>query len=151
LSGSVFGGKVINTDSYNVVETVCIASTVSGAGGKYPRALCGRSTLYLMKCGICDCKVIGEVKKNKYKYYHCTFSKGRHKDVAYIREEKLAEMFVEPIQRISLNNDIVEWLKEGLRERSKNTLRLQENCYNSLQNQHDKTNKRLSRFIRCQV
>ncbi|GAX60916.1 site-specific recombinase, DNA invertase Pin homolog [Candidatus Scalindua japonica] len=100
----------------------------------------------LMKCGICDCKVIGEVKKNKYKYYHCTFSKGRHKDVAYIREEKLAEMFVEPIQRITLNNDIVEWLKEGLRERSKNNLKLQENRYNSLLSQHDKTNKRLSRL-----
>ncbi len=100
----------------------------------------------LVKCGICNCKVIGEVKKKKYKYYHCTFSKGRHKDVAYIREEKLAKLFEEPIKRITLDVEIVDWLKEGLKERGKNTMRLQENRFNSLQNQHDKTNKRLSRL-----
>ena len=101
----------------------------------------------LMKCGICDCKVIGELKKKKkYKYYHCTFSKGRHKDVAYIREEKLARLFEEPIKRITLDVEIVDWLKEGIKERSKNTLKLQENRSNSLQNQYDKTNKRLSRL-----
>ena len=100
----------------------------------------------LMKCGICDCKVIGEEKKNKYKYYHCTYSKGRHKEVKYIREEKLAELFEEPIKKITLDAEIVEWLKEGLMERSKNTTRLQENRYNSLQNQYDKTHNRLSRL-----
>jgi len=31
------------------VETVCIGSTVSGAGGKYPRALCGRNVLYSLR------------------------------------------------------------------------------------------------------
>ena len=100
----------------------------------------------LMKCGICNCKVIGEIKKNKYKYYHCTFSKGRHKDVAYIREEKLAKLFEATIKRITLDVEIVDWLKEGLKERSKNTLKLQENRFNSLQNQYGKVSNRLSRL-----
>jgi site-specific DNA recombinase len=101
----------------------------------------------LMLCGVCNCKVIGEEKKNKYKYYHCTFSKGRHKEGAgYVREERLAEMFKEPVRRITLKDDITEWLIAGLRERSKNVLKLQENRYNSLKDQYDRVNNRISRL-----
>ncbi len=39
----------VQTDSWSVAETVCLASTVSGAGGKYPRALCGRNVLYSLR------------------------------------------------------------------------------------------------------
>ncbi len=96
---------------------------------------------------ISGCKVIGEIQKNKYKYYHCTFSKGRHKEGGeYVREEKLAEMFEEPVRKITLNEDITEWLIEGLKERSKNVLKLQENRYNSLKNQYEKVNNRISRL-----
>lgn len=52
----------------------------------------------LILCGECWCKVLGEEKKKKYKYYHCTFSKGRHNNVPYIREEILSQMFEEPIK-----------------------------------------------------
>ncbi|MFQ5788453.1 MAG: hypothetical protein ACE5H1_10805 [Thermodesulfobacteriota bacterium] len=100
----------------------------------------------LMVCGIYGCKVIGEEKKKKYKYYHCTFSKGRHKDVKYVPEEKLAEMFEEPVRRITLSDDITEWLVAGLKERSKNVLQLQENRHKSLKDQYDRANNRLSRL-----
>lgn len=101
----------------------------------------------LMKCGVCDCKVTGEEKKKKYKYYHCTFSKGRHKEGAgYIREEKLALMFEEPVRKITLTDDITEWLIAGLKERSKNVLKLQENRYNSLKSRYDKVSNRISRL-----
>ena len=96
---------------------------------------------------ISGCKVIGEIQKNKYKYYHCTFSKGRHKEGGeYVREEKLAEMFEESVRKITLNDNITEWLIAGLKERSKNVLKRQENRYNSLKNQYDKVNNRISRL-----
>ena len=73
---------------------------------------------------ISGCKVIGEIQKNKYKYYHCTFSKGRHKEGGeYVREEKLAEMFEDPVRKITLDDDITEWLIAGLKEHSKNVLK----------------------------
>ena len=100
----------------------------------------------LITCGICDCKVLGERKKNKYNYYHCTFSKGRHNGVGYIREEKLATMFEDPIKRITLTDDIANWLKDALKENSKSTLRLQENRLDSLKNQYEKIDSRLSRL-----
>ena len=94
----------------------------------------------LIICGICDCKVIGEQKKKRYNYYHCTFSKGRHNGIGYIREEKLADMFNEPIKDVTLSEDITDWLKEGLRNSDKNALELQENRLNSLKTHHGKVN-----------
>ena len=41
-------------------------------------------------------------------------------------------MFEEPIKKITLDNEIAEWLIEGLREYKKNNLELQENRYNVL-------------------
>ena len=100
----------------------------------------------LISCGICDCKVIGEQKKKRYNYYHCTFSKGRHYGISYVREEQLAGMFEEPIRRITLTEDIVDWLKEALKESSKSILALQENRLNSLKSQYEKVDQRLSRL-----
>jgi site-specific DNA recombinase len=100
----------------------------------------------LIICGICDCKVIGERKKARYNYYHCTFSKGRHNSIPYIREEKLATMFEEPIRRITLSDDIADWLKDALKENSRNILKLKENRSSGLKTQYDKVNSRLSRL-----
>ncbi len=100
----------------------------------------------LMTCGICNCKVIGERKKNKYNYYHCTFSKGRHSGDGYIREEVLAKKFEEPIQQITINEDLAVWLKEALKESNKNTIELQEKRLSMLRNQCERAENRLNRL-----
>ncbi len=100
-----------------------------------------------IKCGICGCRVLGEIKKNRYKYYHCTFSKGRHNGVGYIREEKLAEIFEEPIKNIAVPEEIQEWLKEGLKESNKNATKLQDNRLNFLNAEYEKINSRLSKLF----
>ena len=100
----------------------------------------------LITCGICNCKVLGEHKKGKYTYYHCTFSKGRHNGLDYIREEKLATMFEEPISRITIPEDIAEWMKEALRESNKDAEKVRENRLNSLKSYYDRANTRLSRL-----
>lgn len=102
-------------------------------------------------CGVCGCKVLGEEKRKKgkrYIYYHCTFSKGRqnHNGNGYFREEKLVEMFEYPIKSITLNDEITEWIVEGLKEYTKNNVELQENRYYTLKNQYDKISGRLNRL-----
>lgn len=64
----------------------------------------------LILCGICGCKVSGEEKKNRYKYYHCTFSKGRHPEYSYVREEELMRLFEKPVRSVAINNKIAAWL-----------------------------------------
>ena len=46
----------------------------------------------VVRCGHCGCLLVGELKKGRYVYYHCTEGRGRCTD-PYVREEKLlAEM-----------------------------------------------------------
>ena len=32
-----------------------------------------------MTCGECGCKIVAEIKKKKYIYYHCTWGLGKDK------------------------------------------------------------------------
>ena len=43
----------------------------------------------LIACGHCGCSIVGEIKKQRYIYYHCTGYKGRCNE-PYVREEVLA-------------------------------------------------------------
>jgi hypothetical protein len=80
----------------------------------------------IITCGVCNCKVIGERKKNRYHYYHCTFSKGRHSKPIYIREEKLIEKLGESMKAIMLCEEIINWLKRALKENGEDKVKLQE-------------------------
>ncbi len=100
----------------------------------------------LLVCGHCGCKVLGELKKNRYHYYHCSFSKGRHAGKSYFREEKLAQLLEEPIKRISIDQPTAEWLKEALMEDSKPAIELREKRMNALKTQLGVTNNRISRL-----
>ena len=60
-------------------------------------------------------------------------------------------MFKRPIKDVTLKADIAEWLKEGLRDSSKNSSQLQENRISSLKNNYDKTNNRLSKLFDMKI
>ncbi len=144
-----WNGKLYQGSHVPIISKQLFDKVQSVLNGTYHPSIHKRKFHFnsLMICGVCGCKVVGEEKKNKYKYYHCTFSKGRHKEGAgYVREETVSEMFEEPVRKITLNDDITEWLIEGLKERSKNVSKLQENRYNSLNSQYNKVNTRLSRL-----
>jgi len=100
----------------------------------------------LLKCGECDCKVLGEEKKHRYIYYHCSFSKGRHNGIGYIPENRLAEMFLPCVKAVTLPDDKIDWLKENFRQRYKNTAQTAQNRLLRLQSEHDKVNTRLSKL-----
>jgi site-specific DNA recombinase len=46
----------------------------------------------LIACGHCGCSMVGEIKKQRYVYYHCTGYKGKC-DEPYVREEVLERQF----------------------------------------------------------
>jgi DNA invertase Pin-like site-specific DNA recombinase len=100
----------------------------------------------LILCGSCGCKVIGELKKNRYHYYHCTFSKGRHEAGTYLREEKVADLIGETIKPISWDNEIFDWFKESLREEKRPTEEFQEKRLNALKTEETLVKNRLSKL-----
>ena len=53
----------------------------------------------LMTCGHCGYAITGQIKKEKYIYYHCCKYCTRDK---FVREERLVELFAEALQEIRL-------------------------------------------------
>src|ERR1700692_4736478 len=69
----------------------------------------------LVSCGHCGCSFVGEIKKGRYVYYHCTGYKGKCPE-PYTREEILAERFAGLLKGLALDADVVEWVAAALRE-----------------------------------
>ncbi|HBR13963.1 MAG TPA: hypothetical protein DD723_00240 [Candidatus Omnitrophica bacterium] len=102
----------------------------------------------LLNCGECSCKVSGEEKKKRYIYYHCSFSKGRHNGVGYVPENRLAEMFEDSVKGVTMPDDKVDWFKENLRQRYKNTAEIANNRLLRLQREHEMANTRLKNLYK---
>ena len=65
----------------------------------------------------CGCSVVGEIKKQRYVYYHCTGyadkcqgnpASCRRK---YVREEVLEQQFTELLGRLQFDDEVLEWVR----------------------------------------
>lgn len=65
------------------------------------------------RCGICNCTILGELKKSKYIYYHCGFSKGRH-DSDYISAKEMPSLFADIVRKVTITDEIANWLTEAI-------------------------------------
>jgi site-specific DNA recombinase len=74
----------------------------------------------LIACGQCGCAVVGEIKKQRYVYYHCTGyadkcqgnpASCRRK---YVREEALEAQFTELLGRLRFSDEVLEWVRDAL-------------------------------------
>ena len=74
----------------------------------------------LLKCGTCGCAVVGEVKKGKYIYYHCTGNHGPCEGKKqYLREEVIDAQVAEGLNDLVLDEEILEWMLAILRDSQK--------------------------------
>ncbi len=83
----------------------------------------------LLTCGDCGCAIVGEIKKGRFVYYHCSRNKKECSERAvYVREEKLAEQFEETIKSIRVPEESIEQIVSILKEsyHDKNQYRDQE-------------------------
>jgi site-specific DNA recombinase len=67
----------------------------------------------LIACGHCGCSIVGEIKKQRYVYYHCTGYKGRCGE-PYVREEVLEAQFTELLGRLRFDDEVLGWVREAL-------------------------------------
>ena len=97
----------------------------------------------LVKCGHCGCYLVGEKKKKKYIYYHCTGFKGKCVE-PYTREEKLEEQLVENLKMISLDTEVLEWMKIALKRSHKDVELFTLESIDRISRELQKIRKRLS-------
>lgn len=69
----------------------------------------------LLSCGHCGCALVGEIKKGRYVYYHCTGYKGKCPE-RYVREEVLEREFSAILGRLTFDDDVLEWVRDALHD-----------------------------------
>ena len=67
----------------------------------------------LVRCGHCDCVLVGELKKGKYVYYHCTGYRGKCGE-PYTREELLEKSLCAALKEIVVPTGVLNWLQEAV-------------------------------------
>jgi hypothetical protein len=68
----------------------------------------------LIACGHCGYSIVGEIKKQRYVYYHCTGYRGRC-DEPYVREEIIGQRFSELLGRLTFDAEVLAWVRDALR------------------------------------
>jgi len=69
----------------------------------------------LIRCGHCGCSLVGEVKKGRYVYYHCTGYRGKCGE-PYTREETLEQQLAAGLRGLVLPPAVLQWLQSELLE-----------------------------------
>jgi site-specific DNA recombinase len=90
----------------------------------------------LIYCGHCGCALVGEIKKRKYIYYHCTGYRGRCLE-PYVREEVIEGLFGGLLEQLRLDNEVVDWVREALRQSQQDERRSRHEAVARLQIQYD--------------
>ena len=96
----------------------------------------------LVECGHCGCSLVGEIKKGRYIYYHCTGYKGKCPE-PYTREEVLEEQFAGLLKRLRFEPDVLAWVKEALKQSHADEKREHDEAIGQLQAEYTRLQNRI--------
>jgi len=96
----------------------------------------------LIHCGHCDCLFVGELKKGKYVYYHCTGNRGKCPE-PYTRQERLDQEFTNVIQEMVIPQSILEWLADAVLASDRTEQAAREQNIKRLQGDYQRINTRI--------
>jgi site-specific DNA recombinase len=96
----------------------------------------------LLRCGHCDCAMVGESKKDRYIYYHCTKYRGKCPE-PYTREEVVHREFTDILRRLVIPEPVLKWLGEELERSTGHEARVRQRTIKSWQDECDRFQGRL--------
>ena len=104
----------------------------------------------LIACAKCGCSVVGEIKKQRYVYYHCTGYADKCQGNpascrrSYVREEVLEEQFTELLGRLQFDDEVLDWVREALHASHADERREHEEAIKRLQAEHKRLGDRIN-------
>jgi site-specific DNA recombinase len=122
-NGKLYQGKhepLVSLDLWERVQAVMDGRyTKKSKQGRRDFAFSG-----LIACAQCGCAVVGEIKKERYVYYHCTgyADKCRGNPAScrrrYVREEVLEKQFTKLLGLLKFDDEVLEWVRDALHARA---------------------------------
>jgi len=89
----------------------------------------------LIKCGHCGCAMVGELKKGKYTYYHCTGYKGSCSE-PYTREEVLDDQFYHFLDALYFDDEVSDYIRTKLYSSRNDKRRFHRKILNKLREEY---------------
>lgn len=134
---------IVSRELYTICQNI-IKSRTSGKSSKHDFVFSN-----LIKCSKCGCYMVGEIKKGKYIYYHCTGNRGGScKKGSYIREEKIEEAILGTLKSFHImNKDVLELCKKCFKYEIENQNFYSEERLKKLDDEIKKMNERLNRLF----
>ena len=96
----------------------------------------------LVRCGHCGCYLVGELKKGRYVYHHCTGNKGKC-DEPYTREEAMHQQFTAILKTLAIPETVLKWLDNELTYSTEQDERIKQRTIKSWQDDWDRLQGRL--------
>lgn len=133
---------IISRELYTICQNI-IQSRIKGKASKHDFVFSN-----LIKCSKCGCYMVGEIKKGKYVYYHCTGNRGGNcKAKSYIREEKIEKAIFDTLATIHLSDDVLELAKRCFKNELENQNLYNEERINSLDEEIKKLKERSEKLF----
>ena len=118
-----YNGKhepIVSRELYSICQKI-IQERTKGKNSKHDFVYSN-----LIKCSKCGCYMVGEIKKGKYIYYHCTGNKGGNcKKSSYIRQEEIDKAVFALLDKCRISSETLELAKRCFKNELKN-----QNLYN---------------------
>jgi site-specific DNA recombinase len=96
----------------------------------------------LVHCGHCGCLFVGELKKEKYVYYHCTGNRGKCTE-PYTRQEILTREFANILQELVIPPPVLEWLGDAVLTSDQTEQAAREQAIKRLRGRYDRIGARI--------
>ena len=104
----------------------------------------------LIACAKCGCSVVGEIKKQKYIYYHCTgyADKCQGEPAScrrkHVREEILEKQFTDMLGRLHFDDEVLDWVRDALHASHAGERREQEEAIKRLEAENKRLGARIN-------
>jgi hypothetical protein len=96
----------------------------------------------LITCGHCGCALVGEIKKGRYIYYHCTGYKGKC-PAPHTRDEVVEQAFTNLLRDLTFSSEILEWVTRSLRDSHEDESAFRGEAIAKLQREHRRIQDRI--------
>lgn len=93
-------------------------------------------------CGHCGCAMVGDIKKGKYIYYHCTGYKGKCPE-KYVREEEVARQMEAAVFRLKAKDELLPILIRAQKQMHAQETKFHDEAVAKLQAERDALESRL--------
>lgn len=111
--GRLYQGKhepIISKELFDLVQKTLADRHRATRAKRYSFTFSG-----IFRCGYCGCTLSAERHKGKYVYYRCTQSRGPCQQ-KFLKEELIDEIAAGLVKRIQLEENLLDWLRETLRQ-----------------------------------